>query len=445
MGAVFFLPGILGTEMKLAGEKIWPPSPVEVKFGYERIAKLMDPNAEAGDPIRSVWSVFKVYDAMYHDLKEICAGEHGAPNPRDFVFWGYDWRVDIQETADLLANALRDHDAQDDVHIVAHSMGCLVSRLVLEDSRFQQEDWFSKIKTFTAMAGPHEGAPVAIARAMGLEGSMGISRHDLREFAADPAFPALYQLFPPADHFVCVHRTKGEKIPIFTKSEAEKLGLSWANVKKASEVHRRLKNGRKPLSVEYQYLAGGGLDTVTRLETNYARTRSPRGEDAGDGTVPLWSSVAPGSPHFIAKAEHGKVFKSALLREKMFQMLGARAPSKPFSTGENKPIVELASDRFVYEDATQMQILMTFAAPATKVRGQLSLERVDPVEEGESGENEFKTHFPRQDVEYSGAAATALKLNMLLPSEPGLYALRFKGSHETSEDTSAQFAVLGEI
>ncbi|MDH3263799.1 MAG: hypothetical protein OEM24_07365 [Paracoccaceae bacterium] len=42
MKIAFLVPGIMATRLKLGGEEVWPPTPLETQFGYRRINKLQD-------------------------------------------------------------------------------------------------------------------------------------------------------------------------------------------------------------------------------------------------------------------------------------------------------------------------------------------------------------------------------------------------------------------
>ncbi len=115
--AVFVLPGILGSNLKLDGKRIW----LGFRFinGLKRLA--WDPatatRVEADGPIGSV----------YDDLIERLADTH------EVIAFAYDWRRPIEDEACRLAAAVDvalavRNQSQQPVRLLAHSMGGLVAR-----------------------------------------------------------------------------------------------------------------------------------------------------------------------------------------------------------------------------------------------------------------------------------------------------------------------------
>jgi phospholipase A1 len=172
----------------LGEEEIWPPTPWEAQFGYERIAKLTDKKVTAGDPIEEVLC-FGFYKQILNDLRDIGSGQAGAPR-RSVHGFGYDWRVDISDTAKEIVARIDALPAADkeEIIFVGHSMGCLVVRLILESGLYEENPWFGSVKGFVALAGPHLGAPTALVRVMGLEGCVGLAPADIKQIAVWPSF-----------------------------------------------------------------------------------------------------------------------------------------------------------------------------------------------------------------------------------------------------------------
>jgi pimeloyl-ACP methyl ester carboxylesterase len=164
MHAIFFLPGILGSKLLLGTEEVWPPTLSEITFGYERINKLVDPACVPGEVIRQV-CIRPIYGPILDDVRELVGGD--ATHVREFP---YDWRRDIRETADDFAAALEATVANgaEHVSVVAHSMGGLVARLALEDPRHAASPWLAKVSDLLLLTAPQLGAPLALARALGL-------------------------------------------------------------------------------------------------------------------------------------------------------------------------------------------------------------------------------------------------------------------------------------
>jgi hypothetical protein len=128
MHAIILVHGIMGSKLKLDTEEIWPPSVGEVLSGhYGRVAKLMDVHAIPTDILYQYTSFYQVYGPVINDINAI-VNQQGGMRPD---FW-YDWRIDLAKSADLLAQtiakACSGPNPADQVSIVSHSMGGLVSR-----------------------------------------------------------------------------------------------------------------------------------------------------------------------------------------------------------------------------------------------------------------------------------------------------------------------------
>lgn len=91
MKCVIFVPGIMGSILSTPddGEQVWPPTPLEVAFGYKRKQKLLREDLVVGDIIRSV-SCFDVYKPLVETITAIGFKESG-PGDRLHLF-PYDWR-----------------------------------------------------------------------------------------------------------------------------------------------------------------------------------------------------------------------------------------------------------------------------------------------------------------------------------------------------------------
>jgi pimeloyl-ACP methyl ester carboxylesterase len=121
------------------------------------------------------------------------------------VTFPYDWRRDLFDTAMALADALdRVHAAgASQVLLVAHSMGGLICRLLLEADTWKDRPWFASIDQFIAIGTPHLGAPLALGRILGVDAALGISGKDFAWLANNEAFPSAYQLLPAPGEATC--------------------------------------------------------------------------------------------------------------------------------------------------------------------------------------------------------------------------------------------------
>src|SRR5262245_51005535 len=130
MKCIVFVPGIMGSILSTPdGEEVWPPTPFEVATGYKRKQKLLQENLVVGDIVREV-SCFDVYDPLLDTFAAMGFKENGSGD-RLHLF-PYDWRRDLESLADRLATRLDELPADaTSIAVVAHSMGGLISRLML--------------------------------------------------------------------------------------------------------------------------------------------------------------------------------------------------------------------------------------------------------------------------------------------------------------------------
>src|SRR5579862_4969547 len=154
MDTIIFIPGILGSKLNWNGppiEEIWPPG-IEDILGYTKIQKLLDPNDTPSGLIDYVCSLIE-YQPIDDYLTDIC----GQLNSRKVIFY-YDWRVDINRTADELTERIdTESTSGGSIVLVCHSMGTLIGRLVLESGRYTNRPGFSKITKYISICGPHLG------------------------------------------------------------------------------------------------------------------------------------------------------------------------------------------------------------------------------------------------------------------------------------------------
>ena len=116
--AVFVLPGILGSNLKVGKDRIWL-SP-RIVFGLNKLAYSPGKdNVSADAPL-----------GLYDGLAKFLAKTH------EVIEFGYDWRRPLEEEAQRLADAVDNAIAARErsglpVRIVAHSMGGLLARTML--------------------------------------------------------------------------------------------------------------------------------------------------------------------------------------------------------------------------------------------------------------------------------------------------------------------------
>jgi pimeloyl-ACP methyl ester carboxylesterase len=423
---VVLLPGVMGSELFLGNELIWPGKASELVLPYKKMAQLMRDDLAVGDLIRSL-SISDQYDDLIGDLGT--CGFHEAAAPPTLYACPYDWRKDNARSADVLADkidlALGQHGGQVEISLVAHSMGGLVSRYYLESGGYASRPGFAAVKRLITLGTPHRGSPFALVAAMGLEPRLFLNKSQVRELSSDPKYPALYQLLPPrGEPFAWdAHPEKEYRaIDVYDRAVAADLGLVEANLASAERFHSGLDPARRPPGVRYFFFVGSRQVTMSSASL----TRSGNGyhvekielEDAGDGTVPIWSSSLTSMQAQPVGGEHGTIYKNATLRRTLAVLLGkagvlAAAPDS----------VEVSLRERVAAPDTPQHLALTFGAGVSKVEGELRWERGQFDAAGT-----FTGYQPlgtAMRISYAGLDAEKLNLRIVAPRFPGVYRLTY--------------------
>ncbi|TIP25742.1 MAG: hypothetical protein E5X67_23400 [Mesorhizobium sp.] len=434
MKCVVFVPGIMGSVLSMPdGEEVWPPTPLEVTFGYKRKQKLLREDLLVGDIIREV-SCFDIYRPLVDTLAAIGFKESGSSD-RLHVF-PYDWRRDLEALADQLADRLDTLPAgTTSITIVAHSMGGLISRLMLEAGKFDAKPWFGKIKTFMTLATPHLGAPLALARILGLDSAMGVSAADFREIAADRRYPSGYQLLPAPGEAACWDIKAGSTLgdlDIYDPVIATSLGMDPALVARAAWVHETLRNGKEPQHIRYFYFAGTGHKTATRINVGTSSRQATRSEDAGDGTVPLWSALPVSAQKQLVIGEHAGFFTETTFKAVFYRLFGKNFPTPPVGV-KGKETATLSVQSLTIRKKDEIELVIAPSVPVDAVKGKVVLEST------EGPDQPFTAVGEALKVSYSGPPIPSLKLRLPPLSKPGFYRARFVG--KPSGERPVQFAV----
>lgn len=215
----------------------------------------------------------------------------------------YDWRHDNVTSAAWLNRALNYLDASFAgkpyaLHLLAHSMGGLVTRYVLENSTITPSPtvasnlvtpgaWLKNAKVLVTLATPHFGAPLALSAIAGLR--LTTSEPEwlipvIKSVVDSPLFPSTYELLPPPP-VVFVKDSVGDPFTIYsTDSSAYKAlignyGASAANLTAAQTFFASLNtsldtvftvNGQSVTGtpIPYHCFVGTALPTQANPDTD---------------------------------------------------------------------------------------------------------------------------------------------------------------------------------
>lgn len=450
MDVAIVIPGIMGTRLHLpdaasgAGKEVWPPTPGEVVRGYRRIDDLQRDDLVVGDLIDNVLC-YDFYNLIDRHMRTL--GYYMGGAERRQVNFAYDWRRDNFDTAGLLAAEIaRQHqDGAKTIYLLAHSMGGLIARLLLESGSYDAEPWFGKIALLATFGTPHIGAPLALGRILGLDGASGISKADFRRLSQNEKYPSGYQLIP-APGEAAIWNVKGTSIvemDPYDPATATDLGLKPVLVERARAVHDILGAGRHPVHVKYFYFAGSGHQTATRVNVfhtsgqavDHGKSVITRTDAAGDGTVPMFSALPARGFRHVAVNKHETVFKGQPFRKVLHRLFGSDA-GNPFERLDDEALfddiyLELSLDRPVYEKGEVPELIVTVLDPYDEngvtdaIDGKLVIEKLN-----EKGVAALVREF---QVQLASAPVSSMRFSLQEPSAPGLYRVSFVGSPKMAD------------
>jgi len=440
MQAIVVVHGIMGSKLQLGSEEIWPPSLSEIiNNHYLRIDKLMDRNAIPTDILYQYTSFYQIYGPLIDDVDAII-NEQGGTRPD---FW-YDWRLDLALSADKLAKAIEDAcsgpNPATSVSIVAHSMGGLVSRLVLESGKYSSAGWFKNVTRFVAICVPQVGAPLAVARALGLEGSTTIWPDDMKKIMNDADLPAGFDLFPALAYrnSVLFDRQSGPQ-DIYAGSTATKFGLSVQNQAAAQTSWSKLDFGNRPKGVQYISIAGTGHPTENTYEFDNTVFRSSSSVD-GDGTVPHWSAAfGTVDKLYTLPGDHIGIMNTNPFRQTLSDIFGSTTMMAVKPELAVKPGVSVSLNKHSFEAGESMNVLLVPDHRTTEISGKLHIRKASAAADKASAL--LTSVGVDTPVSYAGPPVSSLPLTISAPEADGAYVLSFEGTHQSSTRTSAAFFV----
>lgn len=228
--------------------------------------------------------------------------------------FAYDWRRDLDESADVLAQFIRERFGDRPVHLVAHSMGGLVSRNFIR----RHKDQWEKMRDGEGASGgrlimlgtPNFGS-FAIPQALtGVEKMVRLlAAIDLRHDTTDlldilNSFVGSYQMLPAPSQL---------PVPLQALYRRETWGsfpISETHLRRAFQFHQDLDTDGAVDPERMRYIAGCNQETLASLtitapgEFDYTTTLE------GDGRVPFTLGLLKNVPAYYVEEGHGDLPKN---------------------------------------------------------------------------------------------------------------------------------------
>jgi len=230
----------------------------------------------------------------------------------------YDWRRHLEHSADLLHRslerwAMRHPDRR--FALVAHSMGGLVARTYLGRHPREAERRISRV---IMLGTPLHGAAITALVFSGhtREGDIVSRLHPGNDVAAFASgLPSCYQLLPPPPALFPPERAYPMNWDIYDASAWRLKGIRQDYLDDARRLHELW--ARLDPQVEMINIVGCHQRTLTDIwlegedqsaaepgTPDYTLVHQERGQDSGDGQVPLWSTRAPGVATYYVQERH---------------------------------------------------------------------------------------------------------------------------------------------
>lgn len=366
---VVFVPGIMGSRLVEArtGIPVWGDNRMIVALANPLTVAAWRLAMGSGNGINSGGVLVPsglTRMTTVDPYSSIVADLHAAFGAANVLVFAYDWRLSNEHNAGLLNAAIRarfpDASAARErrVTIVAHSMGGLVSRFLIE-----QLGGAAIVQRLLTVGTPHLGAPEALVALANL-GVSHLAAPLLGPVAAIASaalltlvrrYGSLTQLLPGFDHLIPRGAAGPEGIaatfarlrtdPFWTPVLGPPGGGSSILRSPASRSIRHLNRvltGALPSlnatlvagGVNYFTLAGTAHDTTLQVrEVAGPIVRAVKAR-CGDGTVPVHSAALPvGSnivPLFVASPQpHSDLFNDASVRALCLAVARGTAPASP--------------------------------------------------------------------------------------------------------------------
>ncbi len=298
---VVFVPGLMGSQLWLGSECVWPNVKLMFK-NPELLTYTEDTRIEARgilDEVVVVPNLIKL--DQYNRLGDYLVEHLGYERGKDFFEFAYDWRQDVRRSAAQLGQLIETLALSQPVIIIAHSLGTLVSRYYIE-----RLDGRKRVERVILMGGPHMGVPRALANLLAPPNMLpfGLMGERFRQVVA--TFRTVYQILPV---YACAVDQNGRKIN-FLEDE------SWLTEEQIPFL-RAARQFRQELGIRSSIPAvsifGYGLKTMVNLslskpEVGKLRDINYQYGPSGDSTIPEQSAVLSGSEIHPVQQYHGSLF-----------------------------------------------------------------------------------------------------------------------------------------
>lgn len=305
---VIVVPGQFGSILWRDEEKIWPNVRTIVTYPDKFKVSPQNPIMPRGiiDEVVIVPGLVEIesYSRIHNYLDDTLEYTLG----KDLLEFAYDWRDDIRLAAQKLAQLVDDWDRDEPVTIIAHSLGCMVSRYYVDCLGGDR-----KVRKLILMGDPVYGTLNALMTLLpgsfdGLQSFINYISGSLVEKIKEmfASFPVQYQMLPT---FPGIFDQNGHPIDIY--EDRSWLSPDRQDLLQASyELRQELS---QQATVPTTCILGYGVKTLTQLTIE--RDEQGRWQNIdmietldGDGQVATPSAILPGAEIHPVNQGHNQLY-----------------------------------------------------------------------------------------------------------------------------------------
>jgi pSer/pThr/pTyr-binding forkhead associated (FHA) protein len=298
---VVFVPGMMGSELWRGSERIWPN--MKALFTQPEIYCLDENDAlEARGLVGDVVLIPNlVKQQCYNRLGDYLEEALGYERGKDLLEFAYDFRQDNRRSAQRLAATIDQWPVAGPITLIAHSLGCIVSRFYVERLGGKH-----KVGRLILLGGPHAGYPKAISHLLLGTDVLPFGLLGERMCQVIATFPSMYQILPTAAY---VAAQTGQPIDVLS----DEVWVAAEQRPLLRDAHHFRRELGTQTSVPTVSIFGYGLKTITGIQVQ----RSPTGQwekvdfahnEVGDTDVPTASAVLAGSEIHPVQQHHGSLY-----------------------------------------------------------------------------------------------------------------------------------------
>ncbi|MNX63492.1 CHAT domain protein [compost metagenome] len=379
-GNVVFLHGITGSDLAVVeggdSDNIWINFPRLIAGRIGDLKLRADGKGEA-DPNLTV--VATRINKRYYARMMVALRARWNAEP-----FAYDWRRDIDASSDALANLIRAKFPGQPVHLVAHSMGGLVSRNMIRRHPTLWDEMRGAELTgggrLIMLGTPNYGSFAIVQAMTGEDRMMGLLesvdlKHDMTELLGiTNSFLGSYQLLPAPSKL-----TPSLNDLYLADTWSQQAQVSQAHLDRAHRFFADLEASVTIDPLRMIYVAGCRQPTIESMtidgrgDFEYSLSRN------GDGRVPHSLGLLTGVPTYYVDEVHGDLARNEKILTSLDELLETGA-TRSLETTPLRALERAAPSMREYRSATDqvlMDELARIAAAAQRKGGVADLPRED--------------------------------------------------------------------